>query len=392
MSQQLISRNSDLKRLRDEGYQIELYGGYLITHHIPYVNKSKEVKLGKLVCSLSMSGNKCIAPNNHVIEFSGEFPCDNNGVEISGIRHQSMNQDIGNSIVMNHSFSNKPPQGYPNYYEKVKRYAEIISAPAKAINPDISEKPFIPIESVTNESVFKYFDTNSSRANISMVNSKIEGQKIAIIGLGGTGSYILDLVSKSMVSEIHLFDGDKLYNHNAFRYPSAVGIEDLQNAPMKVSYLSDKYSVMRHGIVTHPYYVSQANLDELLSMDFVFLSLDNNEVRNQIVHFLIEHNVKFIDVGLGVNLVDDQMIGTLRVTSYDGENSDHLDSRIPKGDDLDNDYSTNIQIAELNCLNATFAVMKWKKISGFYQDLCNESNITYSFNNSLLLNEDVYEA
>lgn len=392
MSQQLVSRNQDLKRLRDEGYQIELYGGYLITHHIPYVNKSLEVKLGKLICSLSLSGDQCIPPKDHVIQFSGEFPCDNNGNEIAGIRNQNLNQDIGNLIILNYSFSNKPPQGYPNYYEKIKRYSEIISAPAKAISPNISEKPFNPIEGTDEDEVFKYFDTNSSRANISMVNSKIQGQKIAIVGLGGTGSYILDLVSKSMVSEIHLFDGDILYNHNAFRFPSAIGLEVLQNAPLKVDYLNEVYSKIRNGLYSHPYYITQSNLDELLSMDFIFLSLDNNEIRNTIITFLIKHEIKFIDVGLGVNLVEDQIIGSLRVTSFDGNNSDHIDNRVPKGEDGENEYVTNIQIAELNCLNATLAVLKWKKMFGFYQDLINESNTTYSFNNSLLLNEDVYEA
>lgn len=391
MSQQLISRNPDLKRLRDEGYQIELYGGHLIAHHIPYVNKSKEVNLGKLICSLSLSGEICLPPKNHVIEFMGEFPCDNFGAEIEGIRHQSLNQDLGNSIILNHSFSNKPPQGYPDYYEKIKRYSEIISAPAKAIDPNISEKPFKVIEATEANEVFQYFDTNSSRANITSLNSCFIGKKIAIVGLGGTGSYILDLVSKTMISEIHIFDGDRLFNHNAFRYPGAVPFEVLEKAPLKVDYLHTTYSKLHKGITRHPYFVTQANLDILLSMDFVFLSLDNNEARIRIAKFLIEQKVQFIDVGLGVNLVDDKLIGSIRTTSFDGNNSDHIASRVPDSVDLENEYTANIQIAELNCLNASLAVMKWKKMFGYYQDLINESNSTYSFNNSLLLNEDVYE-
>ena len=37
MSQQLINHSPDLKQLRDEGYHIVVYGGYLLIHHIPYV-------------------------------------------------------------------------------------------------------------------------------------------------------------------------------------------------------------------------------------------------------------------------------------------------------------------------------------------------------------------
>ena len=55
MSQKLIAHNKDLKRLMDEGYEIEVKGGYLIAHHIPYVNKSKDIKYGKLIVALNIN-------------------------------------------------------------------------------------------------------------------------------------------------------------------------------------------------------------------------------------------------------------------------------------------------------------------------------------------------
>jgi len=53
-----------------------------------------------------------------------------------------------------------------------------------------------------------------------------------------------------------------------------------------------------------------------------------------------------------------------------------------------NEYATNIQIADLNALNAILAVIKWKKLSKFYQDLIEEHQTTYSINVSQLLNGD----
>ena len=50
---------------------------------------------------------------------------------------------------------------------------------------------------------------------------RLAGDRIGIVGLGGTGSYILDYVSKTRVVEIHLFDGDGYQQHNAFRAPGA---------------------------------------------------------------------------------------------------------------------------------------------------------------------------
>ena len=51
-------------------------------------------------------------------------------------------------------------------------------------------------------------------------------------------------------------------------------------------------------------------------------------------------------------------------------------------------YSRNIQIAELNALNAALAVIKWKKLLGFYRDLEHEHFNTYTLDGNLIINED----
>ena len=47
-------------------------------------------------------------------------------------------------------------------------------------------------------------DTNASRANVAFMNKLFESLKIAIVGVGGTGSYILDFLSKTEDSEKRL--------------------------------------------------------------------------------------------------------------------------------------------------------------------------------------------
>ncbi|MCR9171390.1 MAG: ThiF family adenylyltransferase [bacterium] len=391
MSQQLINHNSDLKQLRNEGYQVEVYGGHLVVHHIPYVTPERKPAMGVLVSELSLSGNNTVKPSTHVMLFSGEQPCNMDGSIITGLQHGAQNRPLGNGITINRSFSNKPPSGYSNYYEKVKRYAEIISAPAIALDETLTDRPFKPILT-PDDSVFKYLDTNSSRANIEFINQKLSDQKIAIVGLGGTGAYVLDLVAKTCVSEIHLFDGDVFLNHNAFRSPGAASLDVLNTQTRKVEYYTQVYGAMRRKIIPHDYYVTKENMHELLGMDYVFLCIDNNLIRYECIEFLLLNAVSFIDVGLGVNIVDNELIGTVRVTSGLETKKDHIAGRIPKGEDGDNEYATNVQIAELNSLNATLAVLKWKKLSGFYQDLEKECHTTYSINVSQLLNEDRDEA
>ena len=389
MSQQLINRNPDLKRLRDEGYEMEIIGGHLLVHHIPYLNSKKEIKYGTLVSALTLIGKgKIEKPNTHVIEFAGESPCNVGGSLISEIQHSNSPKKLNGRIQIDRSFSNKPPGGYPNQYEKVKRYADIISAPAKYLDEKATEKTYKVIPDSACETVFHYIDTNSSRAQIENINDKVKGHKIAIIGLGGTGAYILDQIAKTPVEEIHIFDGDSFDQHNAFRSPGAASLGILNQCPSKVRYYSDIYSEMHKGVLEHEYYVKQGNLSELDEMSYVFVCVDNNAARKMITDYLAEKKISFSDVGLGIMEVDGKLTGAVRVTSGSFRKSDHLNSRIFFEEAGENEYATNIQIADLNALNGILAVIKWKKVSGIYVDLEDEHHSTYSLEVSKIVNDD----
>ena len=388
MSNKLINRSIDLKRLRDEGYEIEVRGGHLIVHHIPYVNSNREVKIGKLISTLLMSNEVTLKPDNHVINFMGEHPCNNDGSIITSIQHVVVNQQLFNDIILNHSFSNRPPNGYDNYYDKVTRYVELIIAPAKSIDPKVTATTFRVMECSQEESVFRYLDTNSSRANINFINEKFKGQRIGIIGLGGTGSYILDQVAKTPVDEILLFDNDEFLLHNAFRAPGAPTIEILNEQQMKVDFFASIYSNMRRGIVPYAEKITEQNIELLNGLSFVFICIDSNSARGMIISHLKKFQIPFIDVGLGVEIVEDSLAAILRVTLGTPSKHDHIFDRIGTVDTDDNEYSTNIQIADLNAMNALMAVLKWKKINGFYKDLKEEHHTTYTVNTGQLLNDD----
>lgn len=391
MSQLLINHSLDLKRLRDEGYELELNKGYLSLHHIPYVNSRMEIKYGTLISELTLANNTTTSrPGTHVVYWTGELPCYQDGSFISAIHHASQRMDLGNGILVHHSFSNKPPAGYTDYYSKMTRYADIISAPAKSLDKSVTEKTFKTILDDDSDNTFHYLDTNSSRSNVNQFNSKFKGQKVAIVGLGGTGAYILDLVAKTPVHEIHLYDNDDFLQHNAFRSPGAASAIQLNEKTKKVDYYNGIYSNMHKGVKPHASFIQSHNLSNLDNMSFVFLCVDQNSVRKLIIDYLLLMKISFIDVGLGVLPVDDALIGTIRFTAGTPQKNDHLIKRISSGDDnIDNAYSTNIQIADLNALNAALAVIKWKKITGFYQDLEKEHHCTYCINVSQLVNEDL---
>lgn len=390
MSQQLISRSPDLKRLRDEGYDIEIRRGYLLVKNIPYVNVNKEIKRGTLVSELTLAGDVTIIPSTHVAYFEGDHPCNKDGSEIAKIKHASSHQRLGQDVVVDHSFSSKPISGrYKDYHEKMTTYAAIVSSPAQAIDSNVTPQIFPVIQAEDTESVFNFIDTASSRAGINMATSKLELEKIAIVGVGGTGSYVLDLVAKTPVKEIHLFDRDRFLQHNAFRSPGAPSVEELGIGPLKVAYFKDRYSRMRRGIVAHNCYIDTSNVDQLRGMNFVFLCIDGGEAKKVIIGSLEAFDIPFIDVGMGIDLIDGSLRGILRVTSSTTKQRGHLRKRVSFGNGNGNDdYERNIQIADLNALNAALAVIKWKKLFGFYLDLENEHFSAYTIDGNALINED----
>ena len=393
MSHTLISRSPDLTQLQKDGYELEVVAGHLVLHNIPYVDAKGKIRFGKLVSTLDLSGDRTQPPSTHVCMFAGELPCDRHGKKLHHLDHGAGNRVIAGGITINWSFSCSPkPSGkYPDYHAKMTTYAAMISGHAQDIDPNVTPRTFQVIESDADDSPFNYIDNASGRAGITAHMKKLCLTKVGIVGLGGTGAYLLDLIAKTPVLEIHLFDRDWFLQHNAFRAPGAASLEELQARLRKVDYYHAKYSPMRRGIVPHPYHVNESNVEELRGFDFVFLTMDGGPDKEAIVRKLEEFGIPFIDTGIGIENSDDGLRGVLRVTTSTPEKRNHVwdKHRIPlaagNGADV---YASNIQVADLNALNAAIAVLRWKRYLSFYADLEKEHFATYTIDGNAMTNED----
>jgi hypothetical protein len=236
-------------------------------------------------------------------------------------------------------------------------------------------------------SPFQYLDSASSRAGIVKYSRRLEQERIAIVGLGGTGSYILDLVSKTRVGEIHLFDGDKMLTHNAFRAPGAASKAELDAGPKKVDYYANKYGALKKNIVPHPYSLDRDNVHQLGEMEFVFLAMEGGSVKRDIVEAMEHMGLSFIDASIDVMEMGDGLGGTVQVTTSTPGSRAHFERRVDFSDAQPDDvYSSNVQVADLNALNAVFAVLKWKKLRHFYSDTRNEYWSAFSVDMNMLAN------
>lgn len=391
MSQRLISLSPDLKRLRDEGYFIQIRSGFLVMREVPYVNAQCQVRTGSLISSMSMAGDVTRTPDTHVVYFDGDHPCRKDGTPLHQIMHQSNEINLGNGMRAKHSFSSKPEGGYADYHHKMTTYAAILSGPATVLKPGVTPRVFRAPED-EEDSVFNYTETASDRAGIGALTERLAAEKIAIVGLGGTGSYVFDLVAKTPAREIRLFDGDEFLQHNAFRAPGAPSIDELREVLKKVDYLKSIYSRMHRAIVVHANPIDAGNVHLLDGVTFAFICMDAGGAKRLVVERLETLRVPFVDVGMGLELVDGSLGGILRVTASTPQKREHVhQGRISfaGGGEEDNLYSSNIQVADLNALNAAMAVIKWKKIRGFYRDLEREHHSTYTTDGNMLLNGDL---
>lgn len=387
MSHKVISHNQDLQRLRNEGFDIEIKQTYLLVHHIPFVNSKKEIAYGVLVSTLELAGLNTSKPTDHTVYFIGEHPCDINGNILLGIQNSSQKIKLIEGLDVDHKFSNKPTGGYSDYYHKMFTYYRIISSQAEAIDSSAIAKTHNVRKVDDPEFPFNYPDTNSARAEILAISEKLSQLRVAILGLGGAGAYILDFIAKTPVKEIHIYDGDDFLSHNAFRSPGSVSIEELNQKQKKITYFYGLYAKLHKYIIPHEYYVTEVVVEELFDFDFVFISIDDGQAKKMIIEKLKEHGVPFIDVGMGVNEIGGMLTGSARTTTVTKEKNDHINLRISFFDKHDDVYDQNIQISELNALNAALAVIKWKKMFGFYHDLKKEHNSTYNINVNSIIND-----
>ena len=233
---------------------------------------------------------------------------------------------------------------------------------AHGVNP----YSFRSVEEAPANSVFKFHDTLTTRAEISDLAAKFKDDVIAIIGLGGTGAYVLDFLARTPVREIRAFDLDPYHVHNAFRSPGR--LEESELGKSKAVVYGGRYENFRTGLSVTPAFIDASCHEEMDGVTFAFVCVDKGSSRVGIFDLLISKGIPFIDVGMGLNRKRGPISGLIRTTYYSAEHGQEVREKdlAPLTDDPDDIYRTNIQISELNALNACLAVVRFKQLRGFY--------------------------
>jgi hypothetical protein len=361
----------DVQRLVDEGYVVAVEGQYLIVDNVPYVSASGVISYGAIISDYEQKDGNPLVNGRHVVWFTGTVPCTPEGQSLQHVLCADTDAAViaGRQVRCRLSYKSERPETLENFYNKMTHYVRKLQSYANVIDPKASATGQGSISVRQERSVFYYPNAAIAREGLDAYEEKLKLAKVAIVGLGGTGSYILDALAKTPVEEIHLYDDDIVKPATVFRMPGALTIEEAHNEARKTDHLCAIYKRMRLGVESHPYRINADNVGELDDCKFVFIAVDHGPSRGLIARHLVEKGVPFIDVGMGVDKVPDEvkLLARARVTAING-NTKGLAAALPVADDQDDAVYNNVQVVELNALNAMLAVVMYKQKLGFYSE------------------------
>lgn len=362
--QELASHNPFVRELESQGYLVDFVNGYFIIYGLPYLDKDGALKHGDWASPVDLTNWVLDPPSNHQAWFRGGRPHDQKGRELR-LGGGASQVRVAEGFVTDYSFSYKLLESgqmrqYRSFEEKVHTYLDTITGPAMAAYPDATPLRGIAVKAAAQGSPLRFPDTLSSRYHMSDVSSLLRGKKVAIVGLGGTGSYILDFIARTHLDRIALFDDDKVQMHTIFRIPGfiprAIGMT-------KVEALAQHYGNWHDGIDPVTERITAQNVERLREFDFVFVSVDDGPSRLHVVDWLSSNGIPFVDCGMGLNRSVVGLNGVVRVTGIDRsafERTVHT-PYLPTANIKDEEYRRQSQIAELNALNAALAVIRFKQ-------------------------------
>lgn len=359
-----------VQRLVDEKYTVTIDGQYIVVDNVPYVSAAGVISRAAII-SAYHEKDGVAEFGDHTVLFTGSVPCTPTGQSLAHVLVADTNPTVaaGRQALCRFSYKSDRTDTLDNIYNKLTHYIRKLQSYVSVIDPAASAAGEGSISIRQERSVFFYPNTAVARAGLDVYEAKLKLAKVAIIGLGGTGSYILDALAKTPVEQIHLYDGDIIELGSVYRMPGAPTIEEAHQKALKTDHLRTIYSRMRSGIESHPVRIDQDNVHELDDCNFVFIAVDHGPSRGLIARHLAGKGIPFIDVGLGVDRVpeDVKLISRVRVTAIGRENKSLVD-RLPVADDQEDAVYNNIQVAELNALNAMFAIIVYKQKIGFYSE------------------------
>ena len=347
-----MTEYEDLLRQEAErrGWTIEVHQNRISVGEVPYRKKDGEAGRCQVSVETEDDGLSMKAPDNgrgaiHAARLSG--------VE-KGCAYQATGEPVGNVLWSDNAreciISIKRDDGeYVDGWHALAVYTVRVAGEV-----GVEEREHI-------EKIFKFPIAGEDARDIQLWRDRARGQQIGIVGLGGVGLWILDLMSKTDVRELKIWDGDKIEGRNLVRAPGWASQDAI--GKNKADYFGEQYGRIRTGISIRGQYWHSDNPDDTFDgLDFVFVAVDKTETRTALCERLEDNGIPFIDVGMGIERQEERVRGSCQVF-FSGEEPGRWRIGIPTAEGAgEQDYHA-LQLADLGALNAALAVGIWRRLT-----------------------------
>lgn len=134
-------------------------------------------------------------------------------------------------------------------------------------------------------------------------NTKLQSLRVAVVGLGGTGSPVAVLLARTGIGELILIDGDNLDKSNMNRVSGYID-EDIGKNKAETVAKFIKGLGLNTKIISIPSFVNESEeaIDSLSSADIVFGCTDDIAGRDILNQAMYYYSQVYIDVGLSGNV------------------------------------------------------------------------------------------
>ena len=190
------------------GWTIEVGQNRISVREVPYCKKDGEAGTCQVLVETQEDGLAMKAPENgsgasHAAVLIGVS---------QGRAYRATGEPVGNVLWTDDTnqcvISIKRDEGeYSNAWHALFVYAATVAGEVGLEARDEVER------------IFKFEIDGEDSREMRVWRNRARGQRVAIVGLGGVGLWILDLMSKTYVSEIRIWDGDVIEGRNLLRAP-----------------------------------------------------------------------------------------------------------------------------------------------------------------------------